>query len=63
MREILYKHGLTNGDIYDALIEAGLDQHSYIIADAAEPKSIEDLNRMGLKGIRKCYSQIKLQWI
>lgn len=42
--ETLYQTGLTNPDIYKHLEKS----HRYI-ADSAEPKSIEELKRMGLK--------------
>lgn len=42
--EILYETGLTNADIY-AKISKITDE---IIADSAEPKSIEELRRLGL---------------
>lgn len=42
--ETLYQTGLTNPDIYRLLEKT----HRYI-ADSAEPKSIEELKRMGLK--------------
>lgn len=42
--ETLYQTGLTNPDIYRLLEK----KHRYI-ADSAEPKSIEELKRMGLK--------------
>ena len=45
--EILYKPGLTNKDINDSLNEIGVDRYLDIIADSAEPKSIEELRRYG----------------
>ena len=45
LREIIYKTGLTNTDISEAMKEAGVS--GLIIADSAEPKSIEDLLRLG----------------
>lgn len=41
--EVLYDHGLTNADIWNRL----KDKPRKIIADSAEPKSIEELRRMG----------------
>lgn len=44
--EVLYQKGLTNRDIFNKL---NLDRTSQIIADSAEPKSIEELRRLGLR--------------
>jgi phage terminase large subunit len=45
--ELLYETGLTNPDISKRLIEAGLSKSTEIVADSAEPKSIEELKRLG----------------
>ncbi|TSD67586.1 terminase [Inquilinus sp. KBS0705] len=45
--EVLYKTGLTNTDISKKLLKAGISQSTEIIADSAEPKSIEELKRLG----------------
>lgn len=45
--ELLYQTGLTNGDIIEALKRIGITKQMRIIADSAEPKSIEDLSRAG----------------
>lgn len=45
--EILYDTGLTNTDISDRLIEKEISKKVDIIADSAEPKSIEELHRLG----------------
>lgn len=50
--QILYHQGLTNGDISDLMLSAGVDKSAVIIADAAEPKSIEELRRLGWRNIR-----------
>jgi len=47
MDEVVYDYGLTNPDISERLKQAGLTKRDEIIADAAEPKSIEELRRMG----------------
>ncbi|MDB4919873.1 PBSX family phage terminase large subunit [Mucilaginibacter sp.] len=47
--EKLYNTGLTNTDISARLIDLGIGQHIDIIADSAEPKSIEELRRLGWK--------------
>jgi len=44
IKEELYRTGLTNQDIYKLV-----DHSSKYICDSAEPKSIEELKRMGLK--------------
>jgi len=46
--EILYETGLTNPDIAERLIAAGIGKNIDIVADSAEPKSIEELRRLGL---------------
>jgi len=45
--EVLYETGLTNPDISIKLVAAGVSRHTEIIADSAEPKSIEELRRLG----------------
>jgi phage terminase large subunit len=45
--EMLYETGLTNPDIAAKLTEAGISKSMEIIADSAEPKSIEELRRLG----------------
>jgi phage terminase large subunit len=46
--ELIYERGLTNQDLSVRMEEAGLKKHyDEIFADSAEPKSIEELGRMG----------------
>ncbi|HEY8928590.1 MAG TPA: terminase large subunit [Mucilaginibacter sp.] len=45
--EILYATGLTNIDISNQLSAKGISKDTAIIADCAEPKSIEELRRLG----------------
>lgn len=45
--ELIYKTGLTNSDLSREIKNLGVSQYSRIIADSAEPKSIEDLHRAG----------------
>ena len=45
--EVIYRTGMTNPDIAQAMKEAGLTGRDEIVADNAEPKSIAELNRMG----------------
>lgn len=59
LKELLYETGLTNKDIYDRLhAQTGSAE---IIADSAEPKSIEELKRLGLyvEGAEKGADSIK----
>jgi phage terminase large subunit len=53
--ELLYETGLTNPDISKKLAESGLSKNTRTIADSAEPKSIEELKRLGwnVTGARK----------
>ena len=47
-RELLYESRLTNDDLIERLRQIPeITSHSHIIADAAEPKTIEDLTRAG----------------
>lgn len=46
--ELIYETGLTNPDIYSRLMECRYERYVEIVADSAEPKSIEELKRMGL---------------
>ena len=45
--ELIYEPGLTNTDIVARMDELGIDKYVDIIADSAEPKSIEDVYRGG----------------
>jgi len=47
VREHIYRPGLTNQDISKEMERIGIDRNELIIADSAEPKSIEEINRMG----------------
>lgn len=52
IKGIVYSTGLTNSDLYNMLVERKVENYDMIVADSAEPKSIEDLYRYGLRGIR-----------
>ncbi len=54
-REVIYATGMTNADLIAAMKEAGISPEDEIIADSAEPKSIEELRRAGyfIKGATK----------
>lgn len=47
VEELIYETGLTNPDISRKLTDTGVSKGTEIIADSAEPKSIEELRRMG----------------
>jgi phage terminase large subunit len=46
-QEILYETGLTNQDISDRFLNLAVKKTEIIVADSAEPKSIEELRRLG----------------
>ena len=54
LKQLMYKTGLTNDDISNGLTALNLG-HASIVADSAEPKSIEELRRLGwnIKGALK----------
>lgn len=47
--ELIYQSGLTNSDIARMLRDAGVTKSMQIVADSAEPKSIEELSREGFR--------------
>ena len=47
LNELIYQTGLTNNDIGDMMAEYGVDKYIEVIADSAEPKSIDELRRYG----------------
>lgn len=51
--EIIYRKGMLNSDINDALLAAEVSRSVPIYADAAEPKSNEELSRYGWN-VLKC---------
>ncbi|MGZ3755498.1 MAG: terminase large subunit [Mucilaginibacter sp.] len=55
VEELFYERGLTNPDISKKLKACGIAKTTEIIADSAEPKSIEELKQMGwhITGARK----------
>jgi phage terminase large subunit len=55
LHELIYETGLTNSDIAKKLTHFGINRQMRIIADSAEPKSIEDLRRFGftVEGAKK----------
>jgi len=59
--EVLYETGLTNPDISAKLTAAAISKSIEIIADSAEPKSIEELRRLGWRvtGAKKGADSVK----
>jgi phage terminase large subunit len=59
--ELFYETGLTNPDIAAKLNEAAVTKKLEIIADSAEPKSIEELKRLGWRvtGAKKGADSVK----
>ena len=51
VNELIYQTGLTNSDIVLRMNELNINRYADIIADSAEPKSIEDIYRGGYKNI------------
>jgi phage terminase large subunit len=51
VNELIYQTGLTNSDIVLRMNELKINRYADIIADSAEPKSIEDVYRGGYKNI------------
>lgn len=47
--EVLYEYALTNPQIAEILIKRGVKKDTEIVADSAEPKSIAELNILGLR--------------
>jgi phage terminase large subunit len=47
VNELLYETSLTNQDINKRMQAAGMSKNTEIVADSAEPKSIEELRRLG----------------
>ena len=62
LEEMIYQGGLTNQDIAEKLTELGVGKHDEIIADSAEPKSIEEIHRMGfnIKPAKKGADSIRI---
>jgi phage terminase large subunit len=52
--EILYNRGMTNSDLCNYMNKKGIDYYANIVADSAEPKSIEEIYRYGFKGVTAC---------
>ena len=52
--EILYNTDMTNPDISQAMKDNNIRSADEVIADSAEPKSIRELQNMGMRGVRAC---------
>lgn len=55
IRELIYEPGLTNEDLAFLIKDKGVTRMDNIVADSSEPKSIAELNRLGLqvRGVKK----------
>ena len=51
IEELIYETGLTNEDIFQKLVKLRIPSTATILADAAEPKTIETLRRLGYRNI------------
>lgn len=62
INELIYSKGLTNQDIAQKLRELNITRQTEIIADSAEPKSIEELHRQNfnIKGAKKGADSINM---
>ena len=62
INELVYSKGLTNQDIAQRLRELDITRQTEIIADSAEPKSIEELHRQNfnVKGAKKGADSINM---
>ena len=47
VKELLYRTGMTNQDLGNEFKKLGFDRRDEIYCDSAEPKSIEEIHRMG----------------
>ena len=52
--ELLYATDMTNPDIASVMRDNNIRAIDEVIADSAEPKSIRELQNMGLRGVRGC---------
>ena len=60
--ELIYEVGLTNQDLSSRMVDLGMRKgYDLIYADSAEPKSIEELYRMGwnIKGVTKMKDSVE----
>lgn len=61
INELIYETRLTNADIISRMDSLGVSRYNSIIADSAEPKSIEDIRRAGfnIEAAKKGQDSIK----
>jgi phage terminase large subunit len=61
LKELIYETGLTNSDIIKKFDSLGVTKQQMIVADSAEPKSIEDIRRAGyrIEGAKKGADSIR----
>jgi len=61
IKELFYGQNLTNQDICSVLSEVGITRQDLILADTAEPKSIEEIRRCGfnIRGATKGKDSIR----
>ena len=52
--ELLYSTDMTNPDIAKAMGDNGVRAQDEVVADCAEPKSIRELNNLGMRGVKPC---------
>jgi phage terminase large subunit len=52
VQEVIYQQGLINEDLAALMLKMGVPPAAVIVADSAEPKSIETLRRLGFRNIR-----------
>jgi len=55
VKELIYDTGLTNADISALMTRFAIPKTAIIVADSAEPKSIEELRRFGWRNISGAY--------
>jgi phage terminase large subunit len=55
LREIVYQTGLTTADLFEELNRKGVPLNATLICDSADPRSIEELKRLGYRNARACY--------
>lgn len=62
VNEIIYQRGLTNQDIDKLAVSLGVNKGRYVVADSSEPKSIEELYRLGwnIHGANKSQGSVNL---
>jgi len=62
VRELLYRGGMTNSDLAQELSDLDIKRHDLIVADSAEPKSIDEIHRFGfnIKPARKGPDSVRI---